>query len=108
MHMKDSGTLQFVKGSENVVANFLSRPDEPGDNFEIVHITIHELRTQQEQDPSLENLSDILLKLSKTTEGILIDSSSNSQLGVIDTGNMTDCIMKGANSTIRLIAERYM
>jgi len=110
--------LQYIKGEENVVADFLSRqPDDDDERImqEISHIAISDLLKNQQDDQSLIGIEKHSLKLHRTKEGVLVDKSKTNlrivlpeQLRYNEFERLHNLCHQGANATIRLISDRYV
>ena len=49
--------INYIKGSENVVTDFLSRHQEEEHTEELSHITLKELIEDQKKDLSIQNIA---------------------------------------------------
>jgi len=108
--------IQYIKGSENIVADFLSRKDADDEIFkEIQHISISDLIKSQKDDNSLKDIVSHSLKLKTTKEGVLVDTSKNNTRIVLpecfrfnEFERLHNLCHQGSNATIRLMTGRYV
>ena len=107
--------INYIKGSENVVADFLSRHQEEEHTEELSHITLKELIEDQKKDPSIQNIPHSSLIIDRNKDGLLVDKSTKIPRILLpechryaEFSRLHNLGHGGANTTIKLLTKRYV